>query len=94
MVSLLSGYLRVGGKLEVLGIISISVEFNLSFTYYSESHEACGRATLTVSVQVACFSKSVELSVERCFGSKGGDPTFGQLMDTSGAWADYAAAFA
>jgi hypothetical protein len=55
---------------------------------------AYGRATLTVCVEVACFSKSVELTVERSFGSEGGDPTFGQLMDTPQAWALYANAYA
>lgn len=94
MVSLLTGYLRCGGTLCVLGIVSISAEFYLCFTYHSDTHEACGRATLIVCVEIACFSKSVELSVERCFGSKGGDPTFAQLMDTPQAWERYANAFA
>jgi hypothetical protein len=92
MVSLLTGYLRCGGKLCVLGIVSISVEFYLSFTYVPE--KATGRATLTVAVEIACFSKSVELTVERSFGSKGGDPTFAQLMETPELWASYAGAFA
>jgi hypothetical protein len=94
LMVLLSGYLRCGGTLRVLGIVSISAEFYLCFTYHSDTHEACGRATLTVCVEIACFSKSIELSVERCFGREGGDPTFAQLMDTSQAWAEYASAFA
>jgi len=93
MMSLLSGYLRCGGTLCVLGLISVSVEFYLCFTYVFELKKASGRATLTVSVEVGCFSKSVELTVERSFGRDGGDPTFAQLMD-SGAWSDYAAAYA
>ena len=35
LAAILSGYLRLGGSLNVLGLISISVEFNLSFTYDS-----------------------------------------------------------
>ena len=99
-VSLLTGYLRIGGKLSVLGIISVSVEFNLSFTYIPlvdgdpKTGKAYGRATLTVTIDIAFFSKSVELTVERSFGSKGGDPTFADLIDSPAVWGEYAAAFA
>jgi hypothetical protein len=90
----LTGYLRLGGSLSVLGLIKVSVEFNLSFTYDSAKDKAYGRATLTVQVEVLFFSASVELTVERAFGGKSGDPTFGQLMTTSDAWSEYALAFA
>jgi hypothetical protein len=78
----------------VLGLIKVSVEFNLSFTYDGVKDKAYGRATLTVHVEVAFFSTSVELTVERAFGGKSGDPTFGQLFDTADTWSDYALAFA
>lgn len=90
----LGGYLRLGGAVSVLGIITVSVEFNLSFTYDSLSKKVTGRATLTVNVEVAFFSKSVELSVERSFGRDGGDPAFGDLIHTPTVWAEYADAFA
>jgi hypothetical protein len=93
-VSSLTGYLRCGGSLSVLGLVTISVEFYLCFAYVVDLEKATGRATLTVEIEIACFSKSIELTVERSFGSKGGDPTFGQLMDTPQLWADYAHAFA
>jgi peptidoglycan hydrolase-like protein with peptidoglycan-binding domain len=89
----LSGYLRMGGEVSVLDLISVSVEFYLSFTYDTGTGKATGQATLTVAVQVAFFSASVDLTVQRSFGSQGGDPTFGQLMDAD-AWQQYAAAFA
>jgi len=94
MVSSLSGYLRCGGSLCVLGIVRVSVEFYLCFTYFVEPQKAKGRATLTVEISIACFSKSIELTVERSFGGKGGDPTFAQSMDTPALWAEYADAFA
>jgi hypothetical protein len=95
MVSSLSGYLRCGGSLSVLGIVRISVEFLLSFTYYAAPEDkAKGRATLTVEVEILCFSKSIELTVERAFGGKGGDPTFEQAIDSPELWAEYAAAYA
>ena len=39
----LQGYLRMGGELSVLGIISISLEFVLSFTYIPTARRAAAR---------------------------------------------------
>lgn len=94
LTAVLSGYLRVGGSMEVLGIIKVSVEFNLSFTYDSGTDKAFGRATLTVHVEVLFFSASVELTVERAFGGESGDPVFGEIYDTAEKWNRYALAFA
>ena len=93
LAATLSGYLRMGGSLNVLGLVKISVEFNLSFTYDGARDKAYGRATLTVQVEVLFFSASVELTVERAFGGSG-DPTFRELFDTPAAWNQYALAFA
>jgi len=92
--AVLSGYLRMGGSLSVLGLIKVSVEFNLSFTYDSNTGKAYGRATLTVEVEVLFFSASVELTVERAFGGESGDPKFGEMYDTAEKWSRYALAFA
>jgi len=89
----LAGYLRMGGELSVLGLISISLEFMLSFSYDSDG-KASGRATLTVAVKVLFFSKSVEISVEKRFGGSGSDPTFAQLITSPTVWSEYASAFA
>ncbi len=89
----LTGYLRLGGRLSVLGLIRVSVEFNLSFTYDSGTDKAYGRATLTVKVEVLFFSVSVDLTVERAFGGSG-DPLFLQTFDTAQRWQDYTSAFA
>jgi type VI protein secretion system component Hcp len=90
----LSGYLRVGGSMSVLGLITVSVEFNLSFTYDSATDKAYGRATLTVEVEVAFFSASVELTVERGFGGQDGDPKFIEAFTSAPVWKEYATAFA
>jgi type VI protein secretion system component Hcp len=90
----LTGYLRVGGSMNVLGIITVSVEFNLSFTYDSATEKAYGRATLTVEVEVLFFSASVELTVERAFGGQGGDPKFVEMFTSAPVWKEYAKAFA
>jgi hypothetical protein len=93
LAAILSGYLRLGGSLNVLGLISISVEFNLSFTYDGTRDKAYGRATLTVSVHVLLFSASVELTVERAFGGSG-DPHFIDFYPDPEPWEEYALAFA
>lgn len=93
LAAILTGYLRLGGSLNVLGLISISVEFNLSFTYDGVRDKAYGRATLTVSVKVLFFSASVELTVERAFGGSG-DPHFTDFFPKPEPWEEYALAFA
>ena len=92
----LTGYLRCGGYLEVLGLISISLEFYLAFTYRKKGgkgSEVWGQASLTVSVKIAFFSTSVTLSVERRFAGADGDPSFAQSV-TPPEWAGYLQAFA
>jgi hypothetical protein len=90
--AILAGYLRMGGELSVLGLISISLEFVLSFAYVDG--KAAGQATLTVKVEVAFFSKSVEITVEKRFGGSGGDPRFFEVFETPKIWKEYASAFA
>lgn len=90
----LSGYLRMGGQLSVLGLIKVSLEFMLSFTYDGNKDKAYGRATLTVKVEIVFFSVSVEITVEKAFGGKSGDPKFGEVFDTAAVWNEYALAFA
>jgi hypothetical protein len=87
----LSGYLRLGGSVCVLGIVSISVEFYLALTY--DDGKAYGEASVTVSVEICGISKSVGLHVQKKFAGAAGDPTFGDLMDLP-AWTEYADAFA
>ncbi len=88
----LGGYLRMGGHLSVIGLIKVSLEFVLSFTY--TKGKAYGRATLTVKVEIAFFSVSVDITVERAFGGSNGDPTFRQLFISAAPWTEYAEAFA
>ena len=90
-VAELAGYLRCGGSLEVLGLICISIEFYLELSY--KAGKARGLARVTVKVEVACFSKSVTLTVEKSFGGSSGDPTFGQLVEPED-WLEYGKAFA
>ena len=87
----LDGFVDIHGEVCVLGLVSVSVDFNLTLGY--KDGKAYGRAEMTVSVHVACFSKGVTLSVERSFGGSGGDPRMAELM-SAGDWKTYAEAFA
>jgi hypothetical protein len=90
----LGGYMRIGGSLKVLAIVTVTVEFNLSFTYVAAKEKAYGRATLTVQVEVLFFSASVSLTVEKAFGGSGDDPTFLDQFTAEETWSEYAEAFA
>jgi hypothetical protein len=68
----LTGYVRMGGELEVLGLVSVSTEFYMGLTYELSSGDIWGQASVTVEVEVLFFSTSVSMSVERRF--KGSDP--------------------
>jgi hypothetical protein len=58
---LLTGYLRIGGSLEVLGLVSVSVELVLSLGYQTTGNRLVGRATLVLEIDLTLFSESVEL---------------------------------
>lgn len=92
----LTGYLRATGALSVLGLITVTVEFYLGLSYSSKSnpeHKGAvwGRAELTVKIEIAFFSKSVGIPMEREFA--GADPVFYELV-TPSDWQLYCEAFA
>lgn len=100
-----SAFLRMGGALEVLGIITISIEFYMALNYTEltiagvKKVKLWGEATLTVEVEVLCFSKSVDLTVTRELA--GSDPGFRDMFPpdnprdpvSSAVWDTYCAAF-
>lgn len=75
----LGGYLRIFGSLEILGIATISVDFQLSLTYAAPN--AIARASLTISVRVLGFSKSVTIAIQRSFNMS----SFAIMEFTTGA---------
>jgi hypothetical protein len=87
----LTGYFRCGGSLEVLSLIRISAEFYLGLTW--KAPKAWGMARLTVEVEIAFFSTSVSLEVERQFAGGSADPPFSALVAPDD-WETYLAAFA
>jgi hypothetical protein len=66
-------YLRVGGNVSLLGIISISIEFVLTLDYEHNNdgtrnyNQVTGSASLTVSVSVLGMSQSFTFSVSKTF---------------------------
>lgn len=93
--STLTGFVDIGGEVSVLGIISISIDLNLSlsFIHTAQGDKVQGRATLKISVSILFFSISVSVSVERSFGSGSGDPKISDVI-TEKNWQDYCLAFA
>jgi hypothetical protein len=89
----ISGYLRAGGFLSVLGIITISADFYMQLSFQPETGKIHGRASLTIGIKVLFFSKSVTLSVERTFAGSAGDPTFTDCFELED-WQEYCDAFA
>jgi hypothetical protein len=100
----LTGYFRIRGEVDVLGLISASITLELSLTYEFATGKMVGRATITVKVSVLFFSASVKISCERRLAGSKGDPTLAQILgvpddgvaltEVPAAWSDYVAAFA
>jgi hypothetical protein len=93
----LTGYLRIRGEVDVLGLISAAIEMYMGLTYEFGSGKIVGQATISVEVEVFMFSKTVKISAERRFAGSGGDPTFAQALGpyaNDGPWVDYCQAFA
>lgn len=91
-VTTITGYVRLNGELDVLGLISASLTFNLSLTYQSDPEMVWGEATLTIEVEVAFFSEDVEVSVRKEFATPPAPP-FAALMNPTD-WNAYRKAFA
>ena len=91
--AILEGYLRLGGELDVLGLVSVSVEFYMALVYSSAGNKVWGEASLTVQIRIAFFRKSVSLKVRREFA----DPpriSFHQYMSQHAWEEEYCTAFA
>lgn len=69
----LSGYLRAGGNLEVLGIIHVNIEFFLGLAYRSGDGESVlyGYCEITISIDMCLYSFDVHVEMEKIIsGSK------------------------
>lgn len=94
----LTGYFRIRGEVDVLGLISASITLELSLTYEFDTGKMVGRASIEIEVEIFFFSFSVTVSCERRLAGSNGDPTFEQVIGllpdgSSPAWSAYCAAF-
>jgi hypothetical protein len=62
----IAGYLRIGGSVRVLGLVSVSVELTISLTFV-EPNVLRGRARLVIAVDLTFWSTSVEIACEKTF---------------------------
>lgn len=93
----LTGYLRMRGCVDVLGLISASIELRLELGWEKDTQKVTGRASLEIEVSVLCFSTTVSFEVEKKFSGGNADPTLRQVLGYSGndaPWEDYCGAFA
>ncbi len=92
-------YIRLSGRLDILGIIKVSLTFELVLTYEQfdkgggggKGDRLTGTATLTVEIEIVFFSFSVNCTVSQKIAGK--DPRFGDTYDES-EWIAYCKAFA
>jgi len=92
----LTGYFRVRGEVDVLGLISASITLSLSLSYQSDG-KVRGTASLEIEVDVLFFSETVTVTCQRTFAGSNGDPSFLDVMRPQGdfrPWDDYIGAFA
>ena len=68
----LAAYLRAGGSLRIIELITVSVEIYLVLIYIDQTaspdyNSLCGEATLKLIISIAFFSTGVELRFRKCF---------------------------
>lgn len=95
-LTVFKGYVEMGGEVQALGLISVSIILNLSLGYYKQGTTSVvkGQAVLTVEVDIAFFSVSASVTVERSFAGSESDPRFIDFVPTPAIWQSYADAFA
>jgi nucleoid-associated protein YgaU len=78
----LTAYFRIRGEVEVLAIASASITLELSLTYddSGDSTDLIGRASLSIEVEIAFFSTSVELTCEKRLAGSKKDPSLRDVL--------------
>jgi hypothetical protein len=95
----LTGYFRIRGEVDVMGLISASITLELALRYEFASGKMVGRASVEIEVDVLLASFTVTVTCERRLAGSNNDPTFGELLGVlsdgnAPAWSQYCAAFA
>ena len=71
----IEGHLRVGGYVDVLGLISVSIEFYLALAYDSSRNVLSGLGQLTVGVKLLFYSESFTFEIHREIAGFGAAPS-------------------
>jgi hypothetical protein len=71
---ILTGYVKLNGNLSILGIITMSLTFDLSLTYQETNgqSEVTGTATVTLSISILFIHFSVSATATKTFSNSGG----------------------
>lgn len=88
----ISAHLRLGGFVDVLGLISVSIELYLALDF--RSGRLAGSARLTIGVKVLFFSKTFSFEVHKEIAHLGGAPRDFRFLADRDQWARYCEAFA
>ncbi|MGY2990329.1 MULTISPECIES: hypothetical protein [unclassified Bradyrhizobium] len=72
---LIEGHLRLGGFVDVLGLISVSIEVFIALTYVSERKVLFGTGRLTVGVKLLFFHESFSFEIKKEIPAFGEAPT-------------------
>ena len=101
-----TAYLRMTGRLSIIGLIKVTLEFYLELRYeelgqkttaeglkIAAGSRLVGSATLSVKVEILFFSKTVKVTVSRTLAGNDADPKFEQTYKPE-HWQLYCAAFA
>ncbi len=93
---LLEAYVEMGGHLDVLGLVNVSLVFHLALSYEKtgDATRLYGTATLTVEIDIAFFSCSQDVTVERQFAGSNSDPSVAAFLPEQSVWDAYCDAFA
>ena len=71
---ILTGYVKLTGSMSILGIIQMSLEFDLSLTWEETSgggSEVTGTATISISISILFFHFSVSATATKTFENSG-----------------------
>ena len=95
----LTGYFRVRGEVDVLSLITASIELYLALSYAFDTGKMVGEASITVQVEVLFLSTSVSIRTRREFAGSNGDPTVREMLAPAGRpideiWTQSCGAFA
>ncbi|MER7585778.1 hypothetical protein [Kitasatospora sp. NPDC097691] len=93
----LTGFIRLGGSIDILGLVSVSIDLLVELTYDSQHNRLTGHATLVIDIDLTLYSDTVQLdSGEWVLAGDGGEAAPGLDGGDAGRadWTRYQEAYA